>query len=42
MSTVMPTAPGNRLRCEQCQTEIIVVKGTNGELSCCGQAMAAR
>jgi alpha/beta superfamily hydrolase len=38
----MPTAAGNRLRCEQCETEIIVVKGTDGEVSCCGQPMAAR
>jgi hypothetical protein len=38
----MPTAAGNRLRCEKCETEIIVVKGTDGEVSCCGQPMAAR
>ncbi len=38
----MPTAAGSRLRCEQCETEIIVVKGTDGEVSCCGQPMAAR
>jgi hypothetical protein len=39
---VMPTAPGNRLRCAQCETEIIVVKGTDGEVSCCGVPMAPR
>ena len=38
----MPTAAGNRLRCEKCETEIIVVKGTDGEVSCCEQPMAAR
>jgi hypothetical protein len=38
----MPTAPGNRLRCAQCETEIIVVKGTDGEVSCCGVPMAPR
>jgi hypothetical protein len=38
----MPTAPGNRLRCAQCETEIIVVKGTDGEVSCCGTPMAPR
>ena len=38
----MPTAAGTRLRCEQCETEIIVVKGTDGEVSCCGQPMATR
>jgi hypothetical protein len=39
---LMPTAPGNRLRCAQCETEIIVVKGTDGEVSCCGAPMAPR
>ena len=38
----MATATGSRLRCEQCETEIIVVKGSAGEVSCCGQPMAAR
>jgi hypothetical protein len=38
----MPTAAGNRLRCEKCETEIIVVKGTDADVSCCGQPMAAR
>jgi hypothetical protein len=38
----MPTAAGSRLRCEKCETEIIVVKGTDAEVSCCGQPMAAR
>ena len=31
-----------RLRCAQCETEIIVVKGTDGEVSCCGAPMAPR
>jgi hypothetical protein len=30
------------MRCENCGTEVIVVKGTDGEVSCCGQAMAPR
>jgi hypothetical protein len=38
----MPTAAGSRLRCEKCETEIIVVKGTDAEVSCCGQPIAAR
>jgi hypothetical protein len=38
----MPTAAGTRLRCEKCETEIIVVKGTDGEMSCCQQPMATR
>jgi hypothetical protein len=39
---IMTTAAGTRLRCEQCETEIIVVKGTDGEVSCCQQPMANR
>jgi len=38
----MATAVGTRLRCEKCSTEIIVVKASEGEVTCCGQAMAAR
>jgi len=38
----MATAPGTRLRCSQCETEIIVVKGTDGEVSCCSEPMAQR
>jgi len=38
----MSIAPGNRLRCAQYETEIIVVKGSDGEVSCCGQPMAPR
>jgi hypothetical protein len=34
-----PTAVGTRLRCAKCGTEIIVVKGTDEEISCCGEAM---
>jgi len=37
-----PTAVGARLRCSQCGTEIIVVKGTDGEVLCCGAPMTAR
>jgi hypothetical protein len=37
-----PTAVGARLVCSQCGTEIIVVKGTDDAVSCCGQQMAPR
>jgi hypothetical protein len=37
-----PTAVGARLRCAQCGTEIIVVKGTDDEVQCCGAPMTAR
>jgi hypothetical protein len=37
-----PVAVGSRLKCEQCETEVIVVKGTDGEVSCCGQPLVAR
>jgi hypothetical protein len=36
------TAVCARLRCGQCGTEIIVVKATDGDVSCCGASMAAR
>jgi hypothetical protein len=36
------TGVGSRLRCEQCGTEIIVVKGTDGVVSCCDTPMAPR
>jgi hypothetical protein len=35
-------AVGSRLRCGECGTEIIVVKATEAEVSCCGAPMAAR
>ena len=38
----MATAPGTRLRCQQCDTEIVVVKGTDGDVSCCQEPMTAR
>jgi hypothetical protein len=38
----MAIAPGARLRCAQCETEIIVVKGTDGELSCCSEPMGPK
>jgi len=34
-----PTAVGTRLRCDQCGTEIIVVKATDGDVACCGAPM---
>ena len=36
------TAVGARLRCAECGTEIIVVKGTDGDVSCCDTPMAPR
>lgn len=36
------TAVGTRLRCAQCGTEIIVVKPTDGDVSCCNTPMATR
>lgn len=30
---------GKRYQCTKCGTEMIVTKGGNGELSCCGQVM---
>ena len=33
---------GERLRCEKCGTEIIVVKAPGGAVSCCGQAMGGK
>jgi len=37
-----PVAVGSRLLCTECGTEIIVVKGTDGEVSCCSKVMAPR
>jgi hypothetical protein len=37
-----PVAVGARLKCAKCETEIIVVKGTDGDITCCGQPLAAR
>jgi Desulfoferrodoxin, N-terminal domain len=42
LARVAPTAVGTRLRCERCGTEIIVVKATDGAVSCCGAPMAPR
>jgi desulfoferrodoxin-like iron-binding protein len=36
------TKVGTRLRCERCGTEIIVVKATDDDLTCCEQPMVAR
>ena len=36
------TAVGARLRCAQCGTEIIVVKGTDEQVVCCGAPMPPR
>ena len=38
----MPTALGTRFRCAQCETEMIVVKGTDAEVSCCTQPMVTK
>jgi hypothetical protein len=38
----MSTAVGARLRCASCGTEIIVVKGTDESVTCCGEPMAPR
>jgi hypothetical protein len=37
-----PVAVGKRLKCANCETEVIVVKGTDGEVECCGQPMEER
>ncbi|HUV09898.1 MAG TPA: hypothetical protein VMX12_02900 [Acidimicrobiia bacterium] len=37
-----PVAVGARLQCTECGTEIIVVKGTDAEVSCCDKVMAPR
>ena len=36
------TTVGTRLKCEQCGTEIIVVKASDGDVVCCGNAMAEK
>ena len=33
---------GERLRCETCGTEIIVVKAPGGAVSCCGATMVGK
>jgi hypothetical protein len=38
----MAVAPGARLRCAQCETEVIVVKGTDADVSCCSEQMAPK
>jgi hypothetical protein len=38
----MAVAPGTRLRCAQCETEIIVVKAVDGDVSCCSEPMAPK
>jgi len=37
-----PTTVGARLHCSKCGTEVIVVKGTDGEVLCCEAPMAPR
>jgi len=37
-----PVAVGSRLKCEKCETEVIVVKGTEGDVVCCGQPLAPK
>jgi hypothetical protein len=38
----MAVKVGERLRCEQCGTEIIIVKATDADVSCCGTTMSPR
>lgn len=38
----MATAVGARLRCTTCETEIIVVKASDGDVTCCGAAMVPK
>ncbi len=42
MATMSAPAVGDRLRCENCGTEIILVKAPTGPMSCCGRPMAKR
>jgi hypothetical protein len=42
LRTMSPVAVGKRLKCASCETEVIVVKGTDGEVECCGQPMEER
>jgi len=39
LGVATPVAVGTRLVCAQCNTEIIVVKASEGEIACCGSAM---
>jgi hypothetical protein len=39
MDAMQNVAPGTRLRCSSCATEIVVVKPATGPLGCCGQPM---
>jgi hypothetical protein len=38
----MPIAIGTRLRCAQCETEVLVVKATDAEIMCCGQPLSPK
>ena len=42
LRAMSPVAVGKRLKCANCETEVIVVKGTDGEVECCGQPMEER
>ena len=35
----MANQAGKRYQCKQCNTEMIVTKGGDGELVCCGKTM---
>ncbi|HEY5640449.1 MAG TPA: desulfoferrodoxin [Dehalococcoidia bacterium] len=35
----MANQVGKRYQCLKCNTEMIVTKGGDGELACCGEAM---
>ena len=42
LPAMSPVAVGKRLKCATCETEVIVVKGTDGEVECCGEPMQER
>ena len=42
LPAMSPVAVGKRLKCATCETEVIVVKGTDGDVECCGQPMEER
>ncbi|MFC2018639.1 desulfoferrodoxin [Chloroflexota bacterium] len=35
----MPNQIGKRYRCPKCGSEVIITRGGNGAVSCCGQPM---
>lgn len=38
-SEIVANQAGKRYQCKQCNTEMIVTKGGDGELACCGKMM---